>query len=136
MNMVSEVPPPPATPCCRGDTGREALSAWMGLALFGWALPRLRPQALHTPLPSSQWGQPGWGGPNPVRTEEGSDPKEFENFPVRRKGLDRASTTPLFLTSASFPLSPTALGAPSPVSPWGPAGLCHLRGRLREPVPG
>lgn len=102
--MVSEVPLPPAAPCCRGDTGGEALSTWMGLALWAELCHVWVPShpTLHCPAPSRD--SQGWVAPNPVRTEEGSDPKEFENFPVRRKGLDGASTTPLFLTSASFPL--------------------------------
>lgn len=134
--MVSEVPPPPGAPCCHGDTGREALSTWMGLAPLAGLCHICAPSqpSLHCPAPSMD--SQGWGAPNPVRTEEGSDPKEFENFPVRRKGLDGASITPLFLTSASFPSVTHRVGAPSLASPWGPAGLCHLRGRLREPVPG
>lgn len=57
-----------------------------------------------------------------MRTEEASDPKELENIPVRRKDLGPA---PSPSSSASFPLSPTALGAPSLASPQGPSGLCH-----------
>lgn len=133
--MVSEVPPPPATPSCRGDTGREALSTWMALALGVGLCHVCVPSHPTLRCPAHSRDSQGWGAPSPVRTEEGSDPKEFENFPVRRKGLDGASTT-LFLLTSSFPLSPTAPEAPSLASPWGPAGLCHLRGRLREPVPG
>lgn len=73
-------------PRCRGDAGREALSTWMGLApLAGGSATSVSPSHPTLHCPAASMDSQGWGAPNPVRTEEGSDPKEFENFPVRKK---------------------------------------------------
>jgi len=92
---------------------------------------RIPGQATRHELSSQQEQTPGaWGSRSPPRTEEGGDPKELENLPVRRKGVGSAPSP------SSSPPQPSLRHPPGvtprtrwPLPPWG----VGLRGGL--PVP-